>query len=580
MLRPGRLIAILWALSACATHPPEQGIEAVQGVAIDSALEKDIDIFSTYAVAKYAGLTEEPHLSADHFKKLVQDVPSDPWVAEQAVFSVLRLGDMQSAIDIAQALEPAILAQTELPRLTLAVAALKTGDDIETLTQLGATWHSRFNAIMARGLAAWAALDTDPDAAISIQSRASPQTGIYTLISQSLAAVMKASTGRKADALKDLEILSGLPPRLAMSVETRARLLALSGNTERARALIEAYHREGRHHPALTALAAEIQTGQVSAFKPLSASEGAARVLYQYTTPQAREAYGDIAAVYFTLAHFLDPDYYAIHAQWAHTLDYAGRRTEAIRLLESIPPDSLHYISAQGQLAWALLREQRHEEALSVARQTVYRTNDRHIRIQLADLLQTVDKDGEADAIFTEIIDTDEAEGVYDWRIYFERGKARERLGYWPLAENDLKTALTLNPDNPAILNYLGYSWIDRGIHLDEGLKLVQKALQLAPDSGAITDSLGWAHYKLGNYEQAVHYLERASALAPDISEILDHLGDTYWQVGRFKDAGFQWQRALQFSQDPSERARLEQKLETGLVMQSAAITHIQPAYP
>ena len=122
---------------------------------------------------------------------------------------------------------------------------------------------------------------------------------------------------------------------------------------------------------------------------------------------------------------------------------------------------------------------------------------------------------------FTDIIDADEAEGHYDWRIYYARGGARERLGEWPRAENDLQTAMNLRPDNPTIMNYLGYSWIDRGINLDEGLALIETALRYAPDNGAITDSLGWAHYKLGNYERAIFYLERAAELEPTISEIL-----------------------------------------------------------
>ena len=179
---------------------------------------------------------------------------------------------------------------------------------------------------------------------------------------------------------------------------------------------------------------------------------------------------------------------------------------------------------------------------------TLAKTDNRNIRVQLADLLQSLGRDGEAEETFSDVIKADEALGEYDWRIYFARGGARERLGEWPRAENDLQTAMNLNPLDPTIMNYLGYSWIDRGINLDEGLNLIESALRLAPESGAITDSLGWAYYKLGNYERAIFYLERATTLAPDVSEILDHLGDAYWQVGRFKEAGFQWERALKYA--------------------------------
>ena len=139
---------------------------------------------------------------------------------------------------------------------------------------------------------------------------------------------------------------------------------------------------------------------------------------------------------------------------------------------------------------------------------------------------------------------------------------------------------MSLNPDDPTIMNYLGYGWIDRGINLQEGLDLIEQALRLAPNNGAITDSLGWAHYKLGNYDRAIFYLERATELAPDVAEILDHLGDAYWQVGRFKEAGFQWERALKYSTDAAERNQLRQKLDGGIALLQAANDDGMPNYP
>ncbi|MEM6652419.1 MAG: tetratricopeptide repeat protein, partial [Pseudomonadota bacterium] len=265
---------------------------------------------------------------------------------------------------------------------------------------------------------------------------------------------------------------------------------------------------------------------------------------------------------------------------WADALDRANRRDDAIALLRTIPDDSVHHTSAQGQLAWALRREGRDEEALATARATLAQTENRNIRIQLADLLQSLGRDGEAEKIFTQVIEADEAIGEYDWRIYFARGGARERLGEWPPAENDLKTAMSLNPDDPSIMNYLGYSWIDRGIHLNKGLDLIEKALREDPDNGAITDSLGWAHYKLGNYERAIFYLERATVLVPDMAEVLDHLGDAYWQVGRFKEAGFQWERALKYAVDESEKEAIRKKLDGRIPLLQAVSDESTPAYP
>ena len=120
-----------------------------------------------------------------------------------------------------------------------------------------------------------------------------------------------------------------------------------------------------------------------------------------------------------------------------------------------------------------------------------------------------------------------------DWSLFYYRGIAFERIKEWPKAEADFKKALELNPDEPHVLNYLGYSWIDMGMNLEEGLNLVKKAVSLRPDDGYIVDSLGWAYYKLGRYEEAVVELEKAVALRPEDPVINDHLGDAYWKVGR-----------------------------------------------
>ncbi len=155
------------------------------------------------------------------------------------------------------------------------------------------------------------------------------------------------------------------------------------------------------------------------------------------------------------------------------------------------------------------------------------------------------------------------AGNVEDWRGFYFRGISYERLKMWDLAEGDLLQAYELVPNNPHVLNYLGYSWIDRGENLQDGFRLLRRAVDLRDDDGAIMDSLGWAYYRLGDYASSVVYLERAVALVPDVSEILDHLGDAYWQVGRRLEAKFQWKRALRLDDMTDDlRELILQKLE------------------
>src|SRR5690606_29624900 len=132
-----------------------------------------------------------------------------------------------------------------------------------------------------------------------------------------------------------------------------------------------------------------------------------------------------------------------------------------------------------------------------------------------------------------------------DWTIYFQRGIAYERLKEWDQAEPNFKKALELNPDQPQVLNYLGYSWVDRGKNLEEGLDMIRRAVELRRDGGYSVDSLGWAYFRLDRFEAAVTERERAIQLRAGDATINDHLGDAYWRVGRKLEVVFQWNRAL-----------------------------------
>ncbi|MEM7072990.1 MAG: tetratricopeptide repeat protein, partial [Pseudomonadota bacterium] len=154
-----------------------------------------------------------------------------------------------------------------------------------------------------------------------------------------------------------------------------------------------------------------------------------------------------------------------------------------------------------------------------------------------------------------------------DWLLHYERAIAYDQLEQWPLAERDLLQALNLDPENPSVLNYLGYIWIDRMIRTDEAFAMIRKAAALRANDGAIIDSLGWAYYQHKKYEQAVHYLEQAVQLIPHDPIINDHLGDAYWKTGRRKEARFQWRRALQYNPDAKLIMDLMRKLDQGLAL-------------
>ena len=180
----------------------------------------------------------------------------------------------------------------------------------------------------------------------------------------------------------------------------------------------------------------------------------------------------------------------------------------------------------------------------------------------MADLLAANESFEEAISIWTPQID---ASKTPDWQLIYSRGRANERLGRWKLAEADLIRALSLRPDDAELLNYLGYAWIDRGERVPEALAMVEKAVAANPRAGAIIDSLGWAHFRLGDFRKAVEILEQAIELEAGDPEINNHLGDAYWMVGRKDEAVFQWRRVLTLKPDEKNRVDVEKKLASGL---------------
>jgi Flp pilus assembly protein TadD len=183
----------------------------------------------------------------------------------------------------------------------------------------------------------------------------------------------------------------------------------------------------------------------------------------------------------------------------------------------------------------------------------------------LGNIYRAHNRFGEAAEAYSRGIGTIADKSKADWRIFYFRGVSFERSKHWPDAEADFKQALVINPNQPQVLNYLGYSWVDMGMNLDQALNMIKTAVDLRPNDGYIVDSLGWAYFKLSRYDEAVTQLERAVELKPEDSVINDHLGDAFWRVGRKLEATFQWKHARDLGPDPEERDKIVKKLESGM---------------
>ena len=245
----------------------------------------------------------------------------------------------------------------------------------------------------------------------------------------------------------------------------------------------------------------------------------------------------------------------------------------SLAILSKFPSSSPYSWSARLRIAANLEMLDRTDEAITQLREMSAEAPTRAgAEMQLGDLLRAKKRFNEAVDAYDDAIRRLQANGMPErWSLFYSRGIALERSGQWKLSEADLLHALELKPDQPLVLNYLGYSWIDKGENLERGLKMIEKAVELRPEDGYIVDSLGWAHYRVGDYSSAVQYLEKAIELVPEDPTINDHLGDAYWQNGRPNEARFQWRRALQFGPEKDEIKPIEAKLDRGMVTPTRA---------
>jgi Flp pilus assembly protein TadD len=248
-------------------------------------------------------------------------------------------------------------------------------------------------------------------------------------------------------------------------------------------------------------------------------------------------------------------------------MDSFGRHQAANDLYGAIDPASSLSWPARLSMAVNLNRLGRFDEAVDLLRKMAEeRPGDPEPLIALADLLREQDRFAEAVGVYDQAMERIPVLQPHHWPLLYARGIALERSKKWERAERDFLKALEFAPDQALVLNYLGYSWVEKRRHLDRALAMIRKAVDLRPDNGYIVDSLGWAYYQLGRLEEAVQELERAVELRPQDPLINDHLGDAYWRVGRQREARFQWHAALALNPEPEVRKQIETKLAEGLV--------------
>lgn len=428
-----------------------------------------------------------------------------------------------------------------------------------------------------------------------------PDEGVNKLVVPMARAWLALGGKRPDDALaelKKLDAIPGLEPMAALhtgviadlagrpvqadaafaklleSESTTLRVVDMVGNyyqrrgkPELARPLYDKFMAENPDSLALEQAMKALETGQKPAPIIADARDGLAETFFNLGSVLSREQVADTAMVFARIALALKPDFPIGQTLLAEMLAGQERTADAIEVYRSIDKASPYSWNARIEEAQGLDDLDKTDEAIAVLNAMIEERKDRSdAATALGNILRSHERFEEAVKAYDTAIERVTEPKPQHWTLYYFRGIALERSKQWPRAEADLQRALELEPEQPYVMNYLAYTWVDQGVRLDEALKMLERAVELKPDDGFIVDSLGWVYFRRGEYDKAVTKLERAVELEPADATITDHLGDAYWKVGRKTEARYQWRRALLFEPEPARVAPIEAKLQRGLV--------------
>ena len=345
-----------------------------------------------------------------------------------------------------------------------------------------------------------------------------------------------------------------------------ARVLAAEGDLVGATKVYENFSAVIPHHPLIQRALEDLKTNQP--LDPLvhNAKEGVAEALYGLGSAGSRQGDELPALVYLRLSLYLRPSSDLTAVTLASLFEQLRQGDQVIAAYQLVPTASPLKMGADIQIALELEGLGKTEEATRRLTEIVAsRPRDVEALSALAELQRSTKKYVDAAATYDQAIAAVGIPQRDNWTLFYFRGICYERSKQWPKAEADFKEALELDPDQPLVLNYLGYSWVDQGLNLEEAFKMLRRAVELRPNDGYIVDSLGWAHFKLGQYDEAAETLEKAINLKPSDPVLNDHLGDAYWRVNRRIEAHFQWNHARDMGPDPEDLSPILKKIEVGL---------------
>ncbi len=540
-------------------------VEPAAGSTVAEPVEAD-NLASSYLAGRIALADGDLRSAADNLGQTLALDPDNLELRREVFMLRLGVGDYPAALTLAKSLVE-VDPEAEDARLMLVFEQVKAGDFAAAETALAAIPDRGIVGLAKPILGAWITFGAgDPEAAVTGLLAEEREDGLGA-IRLYHAAMMLALDGQTDAARAELEPLvtsdGRAPTRLVTAL---VAIEAAGGQDAAAMQVLQEQLAQTPGNSVFESALAELQAGGDPPLPVTDAASGMADGLLSLARALNDQNAEGQALLLARMAAYLAPGQGDVALLIAEISLAQGNPEEALRILAEVPADSPYGWEARLLGAQVLATMDRQDEAIarfdSMADERPERID---ALVAKGDLLRRQDRFAESEVAYDRAIGRIDEVTVGHWPLFYARGIARERTGRWPEAEADFLHALELQPDQPQVLNYLGYSWVDQGLNLDKGETMLRRAVELRPDDGYIVDSLGWAYYRLERVPESVTYLERAVELQPDDPVINDHLGDAYWRAGRQREARFQWQRALTFEPEDDQVVLIERKLREGL---------------
>jgi tetratricopeptide (TPR) repeat protein len=562
------VLAITWPAVLCArAQQPREGFSRTSPS-------------GSYLAARHAGGQRDAAAAASYYRAALRGDPRNNELLGRTFLAVLANGEVEESVKLAERILQ-VDKNDRIARLVLGVRAIKQKQYPLARKELAQSIRGPITDLAATLLSAWTmANPTEAKQAVdSIDKLAGAEW--YAIFKELHSALIFDVAGQKKDAAKHYERAYKLDPTALRVVQAYGSFLARQGNTADALKVFAAFDEALPRHPLIVEAVNELKAGKKLPLMVDTPQAGAAEVLYGLGAALGRRGGEDLGLIYLQLSLYLAPSHPLALLSLGDLYEAMKKPDLANKIYERLPLSSPLHRNAQIQLALNLDTLDRADEAkASLEKLIAANSNDLEAIMALGNVLRGRKQFAECADVYSKGIDTISKPEKSNWMIYYFRGICFERAKQWPKAEADLKKSLQLFPDQPHVLNYLGYSWIDQGINLDEGMRMIKRAVEQRADDGYIVDSLGWAYYRLGNIEEAVKHLERAIELKPEDPTINDHLGDAYWRVGRELEARFQWSHARDLKPEPEDLVKIEQKLKTGLPDETSSAAQAENKKP